>query len=258
MDEKVKVLIADENADFRKALKENFIRASIDVVDEASSGTDLLAKIKHTEPDVVIIDAWLPKSDAVQIIKKSKLLFAPPKLAPDFILLSYSTSPNLFTEATEEGAAYCLQKPIEFQSLCDRIMRIRKSRGNSQNAPSMRVSDNDLEAQVTAIIHNIGVPAHVKGYKYMRTAILMTIEDGDLINAVTKILYPGVAKKYQTTPSRVERAIRHAIEIAWDRGDIDTLNSYFGYTIQNDRGKPTNSEFIAMIADNVRLKNKIS
>ena len=257
MDEKVKVLIADENVEFRATLKENFIRAGIDVVEEASSGVDLLPKIKRTEPDVVIIDAWLPKSDAVQIIKKSKLLFAPPKLAPDFILLSYSTSPNLFTEATEEGAAYCLQKPVEFQSLCDRIVRICKNRNKAQNAPA-EMHNNDLEAQVTAIIHNIGVPAHVKGYKYMRTAILMTIDDGDLINAVTKILYPSVAKKYQTTPSRVERAIRHAIEIAWDRGDIDTLNSYFGYTIQNDRGKPTNSEFIAMIADNVRLKNKIS
>ena len=115
-----------------------------------------------------------------------------------------------------------------------------------------------LEAQVTEIIHRIGVPAHIKGYQYLRTAIMMTIEDNDLINAVTKVLYPSVAKKYQTTSSRVERAIRHAIEVAWDRGDIDTLNAFFGYTIQNERGKPTNSEFIAMIADNMRLKNKIS
>ena len=117
---------------------------------------------------------------------------------------------------------------------------------------------SDLEAQVTEIIHRIGVPAHIKGYQYLRTAIMMTIEDNDLINAVTKVLYPSVAKKYQTTSSRVERAIRHAIEVAWDRGDIDTLNAFFGYTVQNERGKPTNSEFIAMIADNMRLKNKIS
>ena len=117
---------------------------------------------------------------------------------------------------------------------------------------------SDLESQVTEIIHRIGVPAHIKGYQYLRTAIMMTIEDNDLINAVTKVLYPAVAKKYQTTSSRVERAIRHAIEVAWDRGDIDTLNAFFGYTIQNERGKPTNSEFIAMIADNMRLKNKIS
>lgn len=117
---------------------------------------------------------------------------------------------------------------------------------------------NDIETQVTSIIHKIGVPAHIKGYQYLRTAIMMTIENSELINSVTKILYPTVAKKYQTTSSRVERAIRHAIEVAWDRGDLDTLNAYFGYTIQNERGKPTNSEFIAMIADNLRLKNKIS
>ena len=119
-------------------------------------------------------------------------------------------------------------------------------------------AENDLEAQVTKIIHQIGVPAHIKGYQYLRTAILMTIEDNDVINSVTKILYPSVAKQYQTTSSRVERAIRHAIEVAWDRGDVDTLNAYFGYTIQNSRGKPTNSEFIAMIADNLRLSNKFN
>jgi len=115
-----------------------------------------------------------------------------------------------------------------------------------------------MESQVTRIIHQIGVPAHIKGYQYLRTAILMAIQDSDVINSVTKILYPTVAKQYQTTSSRVERAIRHAIEVAWDRGDLDTLNAYFGYTIQNDRGKPTNSEFIAMIADNLRLTNKLS
>ena len=118
--------------------------------------------------------------------------------------------------------------------------------------------DADLETQVTKILHKIGVPAHIKGYQYLRTAIIMTVENNNLINSVTKILYPSVAKAYETTSSRVERAIRHAIEVAWDRGDLDVLNSYFGYTIQNERGKPTNSEFIAMIADNLRLKNRIS
>jgi two-component system response regulator (stage 0 sporulation protein A) len=132
------------------------------------------------------------------------------------------------------------------------------SRPKNGAHPQFFLDRNDLEAQVTGIIHKIGVPAHIKGYQYLRTAIIMTIEDADLINAVTKVLYPAIAKKYQTTASRVERAIRHAIEVAWDRGDLDTLNSYFGYTIQNNRGKPTNSEFIAMIADNIRLRNKIS
>ena len=130
---------------------------------------------------------------------------------------------------------------------------------NEKNAKTAGEEDKngDIETQVTRIIHQIGVPAHIKGYQYLRTAILLTIKDSDVINSVTKVLYPSVAKKYQTTTSRVERAIRHAIEVAWDRGDVDTLNSYFGYTIQNNRGKPTNSEFIAMIADNLRLKYKL-
>ena len=123
--------------------------------------------------------------------------------------------------------------------------------------PLRRSDKTSIESMVTSIIHEIGVPAHIKGYQYLRTAILLTVNDSDIINSVTKVLYPSVAKKYQTTTSRVERAIRHAIEVAWDRGDVDTLNSYFGYTIQNNRGKPTNSEFIAMIADNLRLKYKL-
>ena len=138
------------------------------------------------------------------------------------------------------------------------LFRSKRKNAKRKNDDFRRADDVDLATQVTEIIHRIGVPAHIKGYNYLRTAIMMTVEDEELINAVTKILYPTVAKKYSTTSSRVERAIRHAIEVAWDRGDLEILNKYFGYTIQNDRGKPTNSEFIAMIADNVRLKNRIS
>ena len=155
-------------------------------------------------------------------------------------------------EASDAGADICIPKPYELTSLVSYINALTRSGQKSAARPSEAVLD--MEAQVTKIIHQIGVPAHIKGYQYLRTAILMTIRDGDVINSVTKVLYPAVAKKYQTTTSRVERAIRHAIEVAWDRGDVDTLNSYFGYTIQNSRGKPTNSEFIAMIADNLRLK----
>ena len=157
--------------------------------------------------------------------------------------------------ASEAGADLCLIKPFNINSLLGHIESLMKMRRHSAE-PAMITGNADMEAQVTKIIHQIGVPAHIKGYQYLRSAILMTIEDSDIINSVTKILYPTVAKKYQTTTSRVERAIRHAIEVAWDRGDVDTLNSYFGYTIQNTRGKPTNSEFIAMIADNLRLKYK--
>lgn len=260
MDQRIKVFIADESAEFRRALKENLIRAGIDVVDETDSG---ITKIKRCTPDVVLIDVWLPKLDTVQIIKKAKTLFQNPSNVPDFIVFSYCSNPNLFAEATEAGAAYCMHKPFEYSTLIERIARIYKNRQSAyknqiMNGVQYSQEPSDLEAQVTEIIHRIGVPAHIKGYQYLRTAIMMTIEDNDLINAVTKVLYPSVAKKYQTTSSRVERAIRHAIEVAWDRGDIDTLNAFFGYTIQNERGKPTNSEFIAMIADNMRLKNKIS
>lgn len=152
-----------------------------------------------------------------------------------------------------------MPKPIDYDTFSDKIDMILKNRSNSSASSDKNDAADkiDMETQVTRIIHQIGVPAHIKGYQYLRTAILMTISDNDVINSVTKVLYPSVAKKYQTTTSRVERAIRHAIEVAWDRGDVDTLNSYFGYTIQNSRGKPTNSEFIAMIADNMRLKYKI-
>ena len=263
MDQRIKVLIADENNDFRHAIRENLIRAGIDVVDETDSGFDVLTKIKRSTPDVVIIDVWLPSLDAVQVIKKSKTLFQNPANIPDFIVISYCSNPNIFAEAIEAGAAYCMGKPFEYATLIERIARIYKNRQSAyknqiMNGIQYAQEPSDLESQVTEIIHRIGVPAHIKGYQYLRTAIMMTIEDNDLINAVTKVLYPAVAKKYQTTSSRVERAIRHAIEVAWDRGDIDTLNAFFGYTIQNERGKPTNSEFIAMIADNMRLKNNIS
>lgn len=150
-----------------------------------------------------------------------------------------------------------MTKPIEYKNLAEKIACIAH-RVKPVQCDQMFSAGNDLETQVTKVIHQIGVPAHIKGYQYLRTAILMTIKDSDIINSVTKILYPSVAKQYSTTSSRVERAIRHAIEVAWDRGDIDTLNSYFGFTVQNNRGKPTNSEFIAMIADNLRLSNKYS
>ena len=158
-------------------------------------------------------------------------------------------------EATMAGADVCLLKPFDTSALILHIESLIKCKGQTKKAETA-LDRPDLEAQVTKIIHQIGVPAHIKGYQYLRSAILMTIEDNEIINSVTKVLYPSVAKKFGTTTSRVERAIRHAIEVAWDRGDVDTLNSYFGYTIQNSRGKPTNSEFIAMIADNLRLKYK--
>ena len=257
MDQSIKILIADENYDFRTSCRDNLQRLGITQVEVASNGEDALAKIRTNRPDVVIIDSWLSKVDCIKVINTANSL----DKCPSFIVVSAVNNENIFSEATEAGAEYCLVKPLDFPTLKERIIRIARKNMNSKSKAYSGKSDivqADMETQITKIIHQIGVPAHIKGYQYLRTAIMMAIEDNNIINSVTKILYPTVAQKYSTTSSRVERAIRHAIEVAWDRGDIDTLNSYFGYTIQNNRGKPTNSEFIAMIADNLRLKNKFS
>lgn len=256
MENNVKILIADENRDFRLQCKDKLFSLGYRNFEEASNGEDALYKISKYHPDIVLIDIWLSKLDCIQVIKNALLMNFQPDKAPSFIVLSMVNNQNVFFEATEAGADYCMLKPLDYQNLHERIGRITRGRYTTQG--QFKNAKGDIETQVTKVIHQIGVPAHIKGYQYLRTAIMMAIKDTEIINSVTKVLYPSVAKQYSTTSSRVERAIRHAIEVAWDRGDIDTLNSYFGYTIQNNRGKPTNSEFIAMIADNLRLSNKFS
>lgn len=259
MESKVKILIADENADFRRECKDRLSALGYRQISEAVNGEDALARINEEHPDIVLMDIWLSRIDSIQVIKSTASGAYLPSSRPSFIVLSVINNSNVFFEATESGAEYCMLKPVDYQNLSMRIMRIMARKKNAVSSAQGSVSlGNDIESQVTKVIHQIGVPAHIKGYQYLRTAIIMTVNDKEVINAVTKILYPSVARQYQTTSSRVERAIRHAIEVAWDRGDVDTLNSYFGYTIQNTRGKPTNSEFIAMIADNLRLSNKFS
>lgn len=252
----IRILVADENAEVRRRCRELFTERGY-TAEEASGGEEALRMMRCQNYDIVIADMWLSGTDGTALMKKAGEL----RTVPSFIILTQVTTPSVLMEANRAGAALCLPKPIDYEALCTSAETILKNRGrNRGNAAvdSHGIEESyDLETQVTQIIHQIGVPAHIKGYQYLRTAILMTISDNDIINSVTKVLYPSVAKKYQTTTSRVERAIRHAIEVAWDRGDVDTLNSYFGYTIQNSRGKPTNSEFIAMIADNLRLKYKI-
>ncbi|MBQ8163081.1 MAG: sporulation transcription factor Spo0A [Clostridia bacterium] len=256
METNTKILIADENSQTRHSTKEALLRKGYRNIDEAVNGEDALIKINRTHPDIVIADLWLSKLDGIGLIRNAKGINFGNDTAPSFIVASLISNQNVFIEATNAGAAMCIMKPFDYSSLCEHINTIYRTR--KENEPKKEnISRDDIETQVTKVIHQIGVPAHIKGYQYLRTAILMTISDNDIINSVTKILYPSVAKKYATTTSRVERAIRHAIEVAWDRGDVDTLNSYFGYTIQNNRGKPTNSEFIAMIADNMRLKYKM-
>ncbi len=256
MENSIKILIADENSAQRQSLLGDLRRAGYTNVETAVNGEDALLKIERLHPDVAVVDIWLSKLDGIGVLRGSKSIDFGKDKAPAFIVVSMVSSQSVFLEATRAGADMCLLKPYNASSLCSHIAALAAAREGISCTPDA-TDTPDIETQVTKIIHQIGVPAHIKGYQYLRTAILLTVKDSDIINSVTKILYPSVAKKYQTTTSRVERAIRHAIEVAWDRGDVDTLNSYFGYTIQNNRGKPTNSEFIAMIADNLRLQYKL-
>lgn len=256
MDKDTKILIADENNEVRNHIHERLKVNGAGLIDEVKNGDEAMKMISRQAYDIVISDLWLPSLDAASIMKRTAEIG---KNTPSFVILTQVSTPSVLMEANRAGASLCMPKPIDYDTFSDKIDMILKNRSNSSASSDKNDAADkiDMETQVTRIIHQIGVPAHIKGYQYLRTAILMTISDNDVINSVTKVLYPSVAKKYQTTTSRVERAIRHAIEVAWDRGDVDTLNSYFGYTIQNSRGKPTNSEFIAMIADNMRLKYKI-
>lgn len=249
MENNTKILICDESREERGKLIENLTKAGFRYIDEASNGEIAIDRLTKSHYDIAIIDLWISGIDGIGIIRNIQ---SQSKGKTSFILMSPINKQSLLIEASEAGADICVLKPFDADTLVNHIKSLLKIKGAGVPA----AASADLEAQVTKIIHQIGVPAHIKGYQYLRTAILMTIDDNEVINSVTKVLYPTVAKKYSTTTSRVERAIRHAIEVAWDRGDVDTLNSYFGYTIQNSRGKPTNSEFIAMIADNLRLKYK--
>ena len=258
MKNEIKILIADGDENGRKALTTELKRLGFPEIIEAENGEEGLILIEKERPDIAIIDLWLSKLDGIGMIRQINSLKLKDYKAPASILISAVSKQSIFIEATDAGADICLLKPYNIESLCRHILSLAATRnGCAEENSELAERSPDMETQITKIIHQIGVPAHIKGYQYLRTAILLTVNDGEIINSVTKILYPTIAKQYQTTTSRVERAIRHAIEVAWDRGDIDTLNSYFGYTIQTNRGKPTNSEFIAMISDNLRLKYKI-
>ena len=259
MEQSLKILIADEKSDFREKTKKELSALGFSRFEEATSGKEALEIIGHFHPDVVLLDVWLDRMDCVEVIRSAFKMSFHPDNPPSFIVLSESPNPNIYEESIEAGADYCMTKPGDYETLASRIHRVYRNKLRSGGMTiTAKNRGADLETQVTKVIHQIGVPAHIKGYQYLRSAILMVISDKEVINAVTKVLYPTVAKQYQTTSSRVERAIRHAIEVAWDRGDVDVLNSFFGYTVQTDKGKPTNSEFIAMIADNLRLTNKLS
>ena len=254
MNQKIRVLLGDNGKSFGMPCA-NLLRSrgmTVETVEKV--GQRLAETILHSRPDVVLADFFMPHQDVIGVMKTVRAAALPQP--PHFLVISGFDNPNLEREAMQAGADYYFIKPFDMEILVDRVLAVC-GKAEPASRGGIRAGAASLEMRVTEIIHQIGVPAHIKGYQYLRDAILMTIEDDDIINAVTKRLYPAVAKKHATTSSRVERAIRHAIEVAWDRGDVDVLNAYFGYTIHTGRGKPTNSEFIAMIADKFRLQLKI-
>lgn len=257
MEKRVRLLIANDSPEFHGSYGRIFENSGMEVNYVPKDGVKLLEKIQEVSPDVVLTNLFMPRLDGIGVMKAVHAKSAASH--PLFVIVSNFTSPTLEREVMMSGAAYFAVAPFDASDLAERILQLCSISGFKISASVQQTkgsAEPSLEIQVTEILHQIGVPAHIKGYHYLRDSIIMAIENPDIINAVTKQLYPGVARRYNTTASRVERAIRHAIEVAWDRGDVDILNSYFGYTIHNTRGKPTNSEFIAMISDRLRLHMK--
>lgn len=271
MNKQISVLLADDSREFVDILKSHLeSEEDIQIVGIAYDGREAFEMILETKPDVVLLDLVMPYIDGLGVLEKINK--ENPENRPMFIILTAVGQEKITQRAAELGATYYMVKPLELTTISDRIrqlsqlgssspqlrplMPIRCDSGSaSAKEKSFAKSDKkDLESVVTNIIHEVGVPAHIKGYQFVRSAIIMAVENMEVINSITKLLYPEIAKKYKTTPSRVERAIRHSIEVAWNRGKSETMNELFGYTIASGKGKPTNSEFIAMIADGIRLR----
>lgn len=252
MSKNLKVILTGEGSEFGKNCANVLRTYGCDVSLVAKDGKVLLAKCESVNADVIVMDAFMSNLDALGVINE----LSKKEIKPLIMVMSSSDNQRFEQEVLSAGADYYFLKPFDINILAQRINQLT---GWSKTQGDVTKQDNvDLQVTVSEIMHQIGVPAHIKGYQYLREAIMLSINDREMMSSVTKVLYPTVAKMYSTTASRVERAIRHAIEVAWDRGDVDVLSSYFGYTIQSTRGKPTNSEFIAMISDKLRLRMKIS
>lgn len=256
MSQQKKVLIAEENGDFLKNLMASFRTYGFECMSVPKDGEQIISVLGKYQPDIIIMEAFMARFDALAVLK----LLPTVKLSvkPYIVVLSNADNDMFEQKILAAGADYYFIKPVDISILTERIAQLNGwSDKNSGNVVKLRNANQpDLKVIVSDIMHELGVPAHIKGYQYLRDAIILAVNSPDMMNSVTKVLYPTVAKNFSTTSSRVERAIRHAIEVAWDRGDIDVLSSYFGYTIQNSRGKPTNSEFIALIADKLQLQMK--
>ncbi|MFD2445998.1 sporulation transcription factor Spo0A [Bacillus sp. CGMCC 1.16607] len=261
---KIKVCIVDDNREL-VGLLEDYLSSQedLDVVGIAHNGQECLTMLEHTDPDVLVLDIIMPHLDGLAVldrlrdIKKNSL--------PNVIMLTAFGQEDVTKKAVELGASYFILKPFDMENLASIIRQVSGQSNQVTRKPMnmgfrqpLEQKPKNLDASITSIIHEIGVPAHIKGYLYLREAISMVYNDIELLGSITKVLYPDIAKKYNTTASRVERAIRHAIEVAWSRGNIDSISSLFGYTVSMSKAKPTNSEFIAMVADKLRLEHKAS
>ena len=250
MENRVKILIADGNEEFCAHVKRRLEQVSgYEIVGTAADGQRAVELMRAAKPDVLVLDLMLSKLDGITVLKRAREMDKPPAA---LVLTGFMTE-YVAGMAASLGVQYFMTKPCELDAVAERIHEMTAIDGQLRQSAQRRQEVN-IEAMVTSIIHEIGVPAHIKGYQYLREAIMMAVEDIESVSAITKVLYPSIAKKFKTTSSRVERAIRHAIEVAWDRGDIETLQNYFGYTVSGGKGKPTNSEFISMIADRLRLQ----
>ena len=252
MESKKTILIADTSEEFRTALAEALqSEEGLEVVGQTNDGQDAIRLTRELAPDILVMDLVLGRADGFDVLD------AVSTMPVSTLVLSGFARGAMADQVAARGGDYYMVKPCRIPSVVERIRLLGSQHWCEDLLPNQPSAlRQTLEANVTAIIHEIGVPAHIKGYQYLREAIIMTVEDMEVINAVTKFIYPEVARKFGTTASRVERAIRHAIEVAWDRGDLDTLQKYFGFTVSNSKGKPTNSEFIAMIADRLQLQRR--
>ena len=246
MDIRKTVLLADPSEEFRTMVREAIEKdEEFTVVGSAGDGMEAFQLLEALQPDVIVMDAMMPVLDGLSLLQRMRQA----EMETKSVLYSAFYTDQTLARAAELGCSFFLPKPFHKDTLLDHLHNLFTWGVEEEQ-------DVDLKDMVTAVIHEVGVPAHIKGYQYLRQAIIIAVNDMEVINAVTKVLYPEVAKFFGTTPSRVERAIRHAIEVAWDRGDLETLQKYFGYTVSNTKGKPTNSEFIAMIADRLTLELK--
>lgn len=261
---KISVAVVDDNEKIVETICNELERdEEINIVGKAKNGEEAFDIIKKTNPDVVVLDLIMPKMDGLSLMNKIHKDGSIIKL-PFFIITSVISNETVIQDAFGYGAGYYMLKPFETEMI---VERVKTAKSYNKRLPDnkkfvaayedkKKFMDRNIESDVTNIIHDVGVPAHIKGYQYLREAIIMSVNDPEMLNSITKILYPTIAKTFQTTSSRVERAIRHAIEVAWNRGKMDTIDELFGYTINAEKGKPTNSEFIALIADKIRLEYK--